>query len=165
MMKPLPIGGLAHETGVKIPTIRYYESVGLMPKPARLASQRRTYDENDVKRLRFIRHARELGFDVEDIRELLKLSDSPSQSCRAVDTIARRHLDDIKSRMRRLKALEDEVSRMIRQCAKRRIANCRVIEVLASHEHCAHHDRGDQWGRQAAQDSATPIERRDRKTS
>lgn len=143
MMKSLPIGGLARETGVKIPTIRYYESVGLLPKPARIASQRRVYDGNDVKRLKFIRHARELGFDVDDIRELLKLSDQPSQSCRAVDTIARRHLRDIQSRMKRLKALEDEVSRMIRQCAKHKIANCRVIEVLASHEHCAHHDHGN----------------------
>lgn len=142
MTKTLPIGGLARETGVKVPTIRYYESVGLLPKPARIASQRRIYDDTDIERLRFIRHARELGFEVGDIRELLKLSDQPHQSCGAVDAIARRHLEDIKSRLRRLKALEREVARMIRQCAKGRIASCRVIEVLASHDHCAHHRRG-----------------------
>ncbi len=141
MTKSLPIGQLSKETGVKIPTIRYYEGVGLLPKPVRMVSQRRTYDASDIKRLRFIRHARELGFDVDDIRQLLTLSDQPTQPCCDVDAIARGHLVDIQSRIRRLNALKSEISRMIKQCAKGRIANCRVIEVLANHEHCAHHDQ------------------------
>ena len=115
MTKSLPIGQLAKETGVKIPTIRYYEGVGLLPPPVRSDSQRRVYDTSDVKRLRFIRHARELGFEVEDIRQLLALSDQPSRSCREVDAIARRHLSDIQSRIRRLNALNAGVSRMINQ--------------------------------------------------
>lgn len=139
MMKSLPIGELASQTGVKVPTIRYYEGVGLLPQPVRSQSQRRVYDGSDVKRLRFIRHARELGFDVEDIRQLLALADQPTRSCREVDAIARRHLVDIQSRLRRLNALKAEVSRMIQHCAKGRVADCRVIEVLADHQHCAHH--------------------------
>jgi DNA-binding transcriptional MerR regulator len=141
MTKSMPIGQLAKETGVKIPTIRYYEGVGLLPPPVRIQSHRRVYDTSDVKRLRFIRHARELGFEVDDIRQLLMLSDQPTHLCCAVDAIARSHLADIQSRIRRLNALKAEVSRMIKQCAKGRIADCRVIEVLANHEHCTHHDQ------------------------
>jgi DNA-binding transcriptional MerR regulator len=73
---------------VKVPTIRYYEQIGLLPKPPRSKSNRRRYDATDLHRLAFIRHARELGFDVEAIRALLTLQDNPDQSCVAADVIA-----------------------------------------------------------------------------
>ena len=130
------IGDAARQTGVKVATIRYYESVGLVPPPARSDNNRRSYDEGAIGRLRFIRHARELGFSVEDIRQLLALSDEPQRPCEEVDAIARRHLADIQSRIRRLKALKAEITRMIAQCSRDRVADCRVIEVLADHEHC-----------------------------
>ncbi len=138
MLKSLPIGRLARQTGVKVPTIRYYEGVGLLPIPARAQSKRRLYDLGDVTRLRFIRHARELGFEVGDIRQLLALSDQPDRPCKEVDAIAHRHLNEINSRITRLQTLKAEVNRMIKQCAKGRIAHCRVIEVLSDHEHCVH---------------------------
>ena len=78
----MPIGRLAAETGVKVPTIRYYESVDLLPAPLRTGSNRRTYNEQDVRRLNFIRHARELGFEVDAIRELLALADEPQRPVR-----------------------------------------------------------------------------------
>ena len=80
-MSDVTIGEAARASGVKVPTIRYYEQVGLLPAPERTASLRRLYTRRDLSRLAFIRHARELGFDVEAIRALLKLQDDPNQSC------------------------------------------------------------------------------------
>jgi DNA-binding transcriptional MerR regulator len=134
------IGALAQAAGVKVPTIRYYESIGLLPAPERSDSNRRLYGAEAIRRLRFIRHARELGFEIEDIQKLLALSDDPKRPCGQVDAIAKRHLADINSRLERLTALKAEVSRMIKQCAKGTVAQCRIIDVLAHHEHCLHNE-------------------------
>jgi Cu(I)-responsive transcriptional regulator len=138
MQREVPIGALARETGVKVPTIRYYESVGLLPEPVRSSSNRRTYGDRDVHRLNFIRHARELGFEVDQIRELLTLADQPQRPCSEADAIAHQHLADIESKIERLTALRAEVQRMLASCAHGSIADCRVIEVLADHAHCRH---------------------------
>ena len=95
----LPIGDLSRRTEVKVPTIRYYEQIGLLPPPARTEGKQRRYGASEVKRLNFIRHARELGFDIEDIRQLLTLSEEPQESCHQVDSIARQHLDEIDLRI------------------------------------------------------------------
>lgn len=134
----MPIGALAERTGVKVPTIRYYESVGLLPAPDRTESNRRTYGSQSVGRLRFIRHARELGFDVNAIRQLLGLADQPNQPCHEADAIARAHLTDIDHKIVRLTALRTEVQNMIDECAQGQIRQCRVIEVLADHGQCLH---------------------------
>jgi DNA-binding transcriptional MerR regulator len=138
MPKLLAIGALSEATGVKVPTIRYYESVGLMPAAPRSEGNRRSYGDDAVRRLRFIRHARELGFEVADIRQLLDLSDQPDRPCEDVDAIAQRHLVEINSRIKRLKALKVEVTRMIGECSKGRVAECRIINALDHHEHCVH---------------------------
>ena len=138
MSKALAIGDLARETGVKVPTIRYYESVGLLPPAPRTDSNRRQYDVRAVRRLQFIRHARELGFEVEAIRELLDLAEQPQRSCAKVDSLAREHLQAITSRIERLQALKVEMQHMINACSRGRIAKCRVIDVLSHHEHCLH---------------------------
>ena len=135
-MKPLPIGALSRETGVKAPTIRYYEEVGLLPAPDRAENNRRTYGPETVQRLRFIRHARELGFEVEAIRQLLSLGADPRQSCEEADGIARAHLADIEVKIARLTALRAEVQRMLEQCAHGEVRDCRVIEVLGDHSLC-----------------------------
>ncbi len=134
MERAIAIGALATAAGVKVPTIRYYESVGLLPETARSASNRRVYGNDAVRRLRFIRHARELGFDVDDIRQLLALADQPHRTCADVDAIAQRHLSDIESRIRRLRKMKAEMSRMITACAKGSVAECRIIDALARHE-------------------------------
>lgn len=138
MTTSFAIGALAQAAGVKVPTIRYYESIGLLPSPERSDSNRRLYGEEAIRRLRFIRHARELGFEIEAVQQLLALSDDPKRPCRQVDAIAQKHLADINSRIERLMALKSEVSRMIKQCAKGTVAQCRIIDVLAHHEHCLH---------------------------
>lgn len=135
-MGPLPIGALSEQTGVKIPTIRYYEQAGLMPAAARTEGNRRTYGDDAVRRLRFIRHARELGFEVEAIRQLLDLSDQPDRPCVEADVIARAHLRDIDSKIARLTALRGEVKRMAEECEHGRVGDCRVIQVLADHDLC-----------------------------
>jgi Cu(I)-responsive transcriptional regulator len=137
-MKPFPIGSLAKATGVKVPTIRYYEEIGLIDPAERTDSNRRSYGPQDVTRLRFIRHARDLGFEVEAIRQLLALADDKDRPCAEVDAIARRHLVDVEERIAKLTALRDEIARMIESCAHGSIGECRVIEVLADHELCAH---------------------------
>lgn len=139
MLRNLSIGALSQATGTKLPTIRYYEAIGLLPRAPRTESNRRLYDAAAVQRLRFIRHARELGFDVNDIRQLLALSDRPDRPCGEVDAIAQRHLVEINSRIKRLKALKTEVTRMLKECANGRVADCKVIEALAHHEHCTSH--------------------------
>lgn len=138
MTKPMPIGALAEQTGVKVPTIRYYEGVGLLPEPDRTESNRRTYGAEAVQRLRFIRHARELGFEIDAIRQLLGLADQPDRPCHEADVIARAHLADIDHKIARLVALRSEVQHMVDQCAQGQIRECRVIEVLADHTECLH---------------------------
>jgi DNA-binding transcriptional MerR regulator len=91
-----------------------------------------------VRRLRFIRHARELGFEVDAIRQLLALSDDPHRPCHEADVIARAHLADIEHKIARLTALRTEVRRMIDQCAQGEVKDCRVIAVLADHGKCRH---------------------------
>ena len=135
-MKALPIGALSLEAGVKVPTIRYYEQIGLLPSPDRSENNRRTYGPEDVRRLSFIRHARELGFEIGAIRQLLSLEDAPHRPCEEADRVARAHLADIDSKIGRLTALRAEVQRMVDQCAHGEVKDCRVIEVLADHGEC-----------------------------
>lgn len=134
----IPIGQLSRKTGVKVPTIRYYEGVGLLPQPSRSEGNRRLYGPAAVDRLRFIRHAREFRFEVDAIRELLSLAQHPKRSCAKVDALARAHLQAVTSRIERLLELRTELENMIKTCAKGRIAKCRVINVLSHHEHCQH---------------------------
>ena len=131
------IGEAARQSGVKVPTIRYYEQIGLLPAASRTEGNRRLYDRRDLDRLAFIRHARELGFEVDAIRTLLSLQDSPEQSCAAADAIAKARLTEVDKRIASLNALRDELLRMVKQCASGRIGDCHVIETLAdtSHSH------------------------------
>jgi DNA-binding transcriptional MerR regulator len=132
----LSIGTLARRTGTKVQTIRYYEQIGLMRAAERSEGGQRRYRDADLDRLAFIRHSRELGFALDAIRELLDLSDRPAASCGTADALARRHLDGVERRIRRLEALKRELVRMIGECAGGRVADCRVIEVLRDHGEC-----------------------------
>jgi DNA-binding transcriptional MerR regulator len=129
------IGELSRRTAVKVPTIRYYEQIGLLPAPPRTEGQQRRYDKHAVARLAFVRHARELGFDLEAIRTLLSLQDNPDHSCAQADEIAKAHLIEVERRIAKLTALKSELRRMVEKCACGRIAECRVIETLADTSH------------------------------
>lgn len=140
---PLSIGALARRARCKVQTIRYYEQVGLMPQPGRTAGNQRWYGEAHADRLAFIRHSRELGFSLDSIRELLKLSDDPNRSCEQADRIARAHLREVETRIARLMVLRTELERMVRQCSCGFVADCQVIQVLADHSKCFSPDHGD----------------------
>lgn len=133
----LTIGKLGAASGVKIPTIRYYEQIGLLSVAERSIGNQRLYTRASQDRLAFIRHARELGFSLEAIRDLLGLSDRPDQSCAEVDSIARAQLQAVEGRIARLQALKGELERMVDHCAGGTISDCRVIEVLGNHAHCS----------------------------
>jgi len=138
----LAIGTLAQRTGTKVQTIRYYEQIGLLPEPGRTEGGQRRYGEADLDRLAFIRHARQLGFTLEAVRELLDLSDNPSRSCAEVDAIAHRQLKEVEARLARLEALRKELKRMLRECSRGTVADCRVLEILREHAAClTDHDK------------------------
>lgn len=134
------IGELSRRSGVKIPTIRFYEQIGLLDAAPRTEGNQRRYGRTEIDRLNFIRHSRELGFEVDDIRGLLTMSASPQSSCHEVDSIAIKHLEEVDRRIASLTALRAELSRMIDECNRGRICDCRVIEVLADHGQCSHPD-------------------------
>jgi len=136
------IGDMAKIGNCKVQTVRYYEEIGLLPTPARSAGNQRIYTRAHRDRLHFIRHARELGFPLGRIREILKLGDEPTHSCAEVDQIAREHLRDVESRIERLQSLRAELERMISECTANRVAECRIIEVLSDHSLCLHDEHG-----------------------
>ena len=126
----LSIGEVARRTRVKVPTIRYYEQIGLLPAPGRSNGNRRYYTEDAARRLTFVRHARELGFEIEAIRALLALQDEPDRSCNDIDALAREHLAAIEQKIERLTALRREMKRTLKSCSGGRVAECRVIESI-----------------------------------
>lgn len=129
------IGELSRRTGVKIPTIRYYEQMGLIAAPERSEGNQRRYSKDGLKRLSFIRHSRELGFSIDDIRELLELSQHPEKPCHDAHNMAARRLEGVQARIAKLKRLERELKR-ISACDADSIADCAVIETLADHGLC-----------------------------
>jgi MerR family mercuric resistance operon transcriptional regulator len=124
------IGGLSDQTGVNIETVRYYERIGLTPKPPRSQGGRRLYDATAVKRLAFVRRSRELGFSIEDIRALLGIADGGG-SCADVYELTRRHLDDVKSKVDDLRRMQHVLSRTAEQCARNPSPQCPIIDALA----------------------------------
>lgn len=124
------IGDLSKATATKVETIRYYERIGLLAAPRRTSGNYRVYGAKDLGRLSFIRRARDLGFALEQVRELLSLSDQRKRSCDAVDAIAREHLADVDRKLADLIALRSELDSVIRQCGCGTIAECRIIEAL-----------------------------------
>jgi DNA-binding transcriptional MerR regulator len=130
-MVDISIGKLAALTGVKVPTIRFYEQNNLIPLPCRTEGGQRRYDESAVRRLNFIHHARDLGFSVEDIRQLLALSEHPALSCETAEEIARYHLQQVEEKVARLRRIRSELKRMIEACGGGSVAECRILDALS----------------------------------
>lgn len=137
-MTALSIGRLAQAADVKVPTIRFYEQIGLLPEPERTASDRRVYAEDAVRRLAFIKHARQLGFPIDAIRTLLDLADNPERACDDANALARAQLSAVEDKIALLNALRDELRRMVDAGCQGAAGDCRVIETLADHRLCAH---------------------------
>ena len=135
-MSDISIGELSRRINVKVPTIRYYEQVGLLPPPPRTEGRQRRYGSAEIARLDFIRHARDLGFDLDAIRELLGLSEQPEGPCEPADRIVMRHLETVERRISHLTALRAELRRMLDTCDHGQIRDCRIIQVLGDHGLC-----------------------------
>ncbi|MBY0297642.1 MULTISPECIES: MerR family transcriptional regulator [Methylobacterium] len=127
----MTIGNLAKATGTRVETVRWYEKVGLLPEPERSGGNYRLYGPGHLRRLSFIRRGRALGFTVEQIRDLLALSDDRERSCGEVDTIARAHLADVERKLADLTRLAAELREVIGQCGCGSVADCRIIEALS----------------------------------
>lgn len=127
----MKIGELASATATKVETVRYYEKIGLLPPPARTSANYRAYGPEHLARLSFIRRARDLGFTLDTVRELLTLSDDKAQSCEAIDLIAQSHLTEIDRKIGDLTALRSELDRVLGSCRHGTVGDCKIIETLA----------------------------------
>lgn len=132
----LSIGELSRRTGVKVPTIRYYEQQGLLPQPERSGGNQRRYSKQEYERLSFIRHARDLGLSLSAIRDLITLNENPQMSCREAHEIANSHLAQIEARIDKLLSLKSELRRITENCTADHVGECYVIQSLADHELC-----------------------------
>ncbi|MHA6493500.1 MerR family DNA-binding protein [Pseudomonas borbori] len=135
MGRPLTISALSRESGVHLETIRFYERSELLPVPKRSASGYRHYDQGDIRRVRFIRRGRELGFSLDEIRDLMALASRPQSSCAQADQLVQEHLLTIDARIRDLQMMRVELEK-IAGCNSDQAAHCRLLEVLDSRSCC-----------------------------
>jgi MerR family copper efflux transcriptional regulator len=132
---PLSIGSASKQTGCSVPTIRYYEEVGLLPAAPRTEGNQRHYDDAAIRRLAFIRRCRDFGFGLEQVRELVGLVDQPERDCVEVRDIAQAHLLQVQKKLAELQALEASLTRFVcscdTACAGGPAADCTILEDLA----------------------------------
>lgn len=133
------IGQLSKQTQVKVPTIRYYEDIGILAPAERTEGNQRRYDAAGLERLSFIRHARELGFSIAAITSLIELQEHPDRSCCEAKEIADAQLSDVRAKIRKLQALGKELMRISKGCDGDGVtADCYVLKALADHKLCNH---------------------------
>lgn len=130
MARGITIGQLAKAAGVNLETVRYYENIKLMPPPPRTEGGHRAYSREHVRRLAFIRRARELGFGIEDIRALLTLSSPEQNSCPEVREIASNHLGQVRAKLADLTKLEAILVETISRCTGEPTVPCPVLDIL-----------------------------------
>ena len=129
----MSIGELADDARVKVVTIWYYEQIGLMPVAMRTGANYRTYSEDARKRLRFIRRCRDLGFTLDQVRDLLRLSSDRTMPCAEVKQIAAEHRKAVAAKLEDLRSLLTELTRISASCRGTGVvADCRIVEALSS---------------------------------
>jgi MerR family mercuric resistance operon transcriptional regulator len=130
-MKPLTIGQVAQKAGVGVETVRFYERQGLLEEPARKESGYRQYAEDVVARLRFIKRAKELGFSLKEIKELLALRVDPATTCREVKEQAQAKIADIEGKVRSLLRMKEALVELTRACRGRGpTSECPILDAL-----------------------------------
>lgn len=134
MSPRLTIGQLAAAAQTPAATIRYYEKIGLLSAPARTGSNYRQYDGVDLSRLAFVRRAREIGFTVDQVRNLLAFSDQRDADCCEVMAMTEEHLKSIEEKIADLSALRDRLTTLMASCQRGTVANCHIIDALLPHE-------------------------------
>jgi Cu(I)-responsive transcriptional regulator len=127
----MKIGDIAKRTGLKIETVRFYESEGLIEPPLRSGGNYRLYDQSHLNRLSFVKRSRDLGFTLDQVRDLLRLADDPRGSCAEVDAMAVQQIAEIDRKLADLQTLREEVARW-GHCDATTIADCRLIDALSS---------------------------------
>jgi MerR family transcriptional regulator, mercuric resistance operon regulatory protein len=123
-------GALAARTGCNIETIRYYEQIGVLPPPLRSQGGHRLYGPDLLRRLSFVRRSRDLGFTLEEVRELLRLVDGGKYTCGQVESLAVDHVRDIEQKISDLRRLKKVLEKMISQCSGGKIPHCPIIAAL-----------------------------------
>lgn len=123
-------GVLAKRSGVNAETIRYYEKIELMPEPGRNSGGHRIYEEVHLQRLCFIRRCREMGFTLEEIRELLSLVDREQVSCEHVQQIAEDHVLSIRQKIKDLQRMQGTLRDLAKQCSGENVPECPIIDAL-----------------------------------
>jgi len=136
-MTDFSIGELSSQTGVKVPTIRYYEQIGLIAAPARTEGNQRRYGRAELDRLKFIAHARDMGFSMDSLKSMLRLAGHREAPCADVDALVAEHLAEVDARIAQLTRLRGELSSML-DSHHGTVADCRIVEVLSDHDECAH---------------------------
>ncbi len=127
----MKIGQVSKQTGIAVETIRYYEKIGLLPEPARESSGYRHYSEDHLRRLLFIRRCRSLDMTQDEIRELLDLAGQPGRNCQEVDDLLARHLSHVRTRLRELQHLEQQLERLRNTCSNEgTVEQCGILGGL-----------------------------------
>lgn len=126
------IGEAAKSSGVSAKMIRHYESVGLFPEPGRTESGYRQYTDKEVGTLRFIRQSRDLGFSLEQIRELLGLWQNRRRSSRQVRALAQAHLEELDAKLRELQEMKATLEHLVQCCHGDDRPDCPIIDTLGS---------------------------------
>lgn len=146
MSTTMNIGEAAKASGVSAKMIRHYESVGLFPEAVRTESGYRQYSEKEIGTLRFIRHSRDLGFSIEQIRELLGLWQNRRRSSRQVRALAQAHIEELDAKLKELQAMKATLEHLVHCCHGDDRPDCPIIETLesqapvaAEHPHPGHH--------------------------
>jgi DNA-binding transcriptional MerR regulator len=133
----LSIGMLSKRSGVKVPTIRYYEEIGILKEAERTAGNQRRYRDSDLERLGFVKHARQLGFSLDGIANLIALQEHPDRSCAEAGALARAQRQLVQDKIARLQRLDQELTRISDGCTGQGVAgDCYVLSSLGDHDAC-----------------------------
>ncbi len=131
-MNELTVGKLAKEAGINLETVRYYESIRLMPKPKRKDSGYRVYSENDLKRLLFIKRTKELGFTLKEIHELLEIKIETKSTCGDVKHITEHKIIDVEQKIKDLQKIKSVLKKLVAQCICEEVSTeeCPILEAI-----------------------------------
>lgn len=131
-MEQYKVGEIAKKVGVNVETIRYYEKIALMPKPKRKESRYRVYDENDLKRLLFIKKAKELGFTLKEIKELLELKIESTATCGDIKHLAEQKIKYVDEKIHDLKNIRKVLVKLVNQCVSEQVSSddCPILEAI-----------------------------------
>lgn len=136
MQAELKIGALAQATGTTVPTVRYYEQIGLLPAATRQSGSQRVYGDADIRRLTFIRRCRDFGFPIDQVRILASLVQAPERACSEVRDVALAHLVEIRKKRAELEELEHSIAAFVTSCdeacSSGSNADCVVLKELSN---------------------------------